>query len=342
MACTQDDDSMGAVLGWHRVCLNTIVRATKELESARLRILPMGSRVNVVEVVGRRVRIDQPIDGWCSIESSNGDLILSPTQADEPISTNEGIQSPPVDAQTEFMQQRAQDLTKELAELRWLRAEFQNQNESENENKQLKNQVAMLTTQNEKATSELESSKAKIARLTERLGHTDSEQETTLIALVDEKNNVEKQLEELKTIAKQRSQELQRIKHKMGHMADSFQSPTDETLGNNNIPSSHTSEQTIMQNGDVVLMRSGDIVIVRYTGPVHWDEGGGDYIGVEMSDPMGQCNGTIDSTRYFECPEGCGQFFKIEECKKKIPAEFLLQKLHMIMKERERAQTAAE
>lgn len=331
MACTADDDSMGAVLGWHRVCLNTIVRATKELESARLRILPMGSRVNVVEVVGRRVRIDQPIDGWCSIESSNGDLILSPTQADEPISTNEGIQSPPVDAQTEFMQQRAQDLTKELAELRWLRAEFQNQNASENENKQLKNQVAMLTTQNEKSTSELEASKAKIARLTERLGYTDSEQETKLAELMEEKTNVESQLEELKNIAKQRSQELQRIKHKMGHMADSFQ-----------IPSSSTSEQTIMQNGDVVLMRSGDIVIVRYTGPVHWDEGGGDYIGVEMSDPMGQCNGTIDSTRYFECPEMCGSFFKIEECKKKIPAEFLLQKLHMIMKERERAQTAAE
>merc|ERR1719192_3188570 len=39
----------------------------------------MGSRVNVGEVDGRRVRIDEPIGGWCSIESSNGDLILSPT-----------------------------------------------------------------------------------------------------------------------------------------------------------------------------------------------------------------------------------------------------------------------
>merc|ERR1719330_2340897 len=84
------------VMGWHRVCLNTIVRATRELESARLRILPMGSRVNVIEVNGRRVRIDQPIDGWCSIESSNGDLILSPTQTDQPdgFGDGEGVTSP--------------------------------------------------------------------------------------------------------------------------------------------------------------------------------------------------------------------------------------------------------
>lgn len=65
-------------MGWHRVCLNTIVRKEKGLDSERLRILPMGSRVNVVEKNGRRVRIDQPIAGWCSLNSSNGDTILKP------------------------------------------------------------------------------------------------------------------------------------------------------------------------------------------------------------------------------------------------------------------------
>lgn len=65
-------------LGWHRVCLNTIVRKEKVLDSERLRILPMGSRVNVVEQSGRRVKIDQPIQGWCSLNSSNGDTILKP------------------------------------------------------------------------------------------------------------------------------------------------------------------------------------------------------------------------------------------------------------------------
>lgn len=70
-------------LGWHRVCLNTIVRKEKVLDSERLRILPMGSRVNVVEQQGRRVRIDQPIVGWCSLNSSNGDTILKPLDANQ-------------------------------------------------------------------------------------------------------------------------------------------------------------------------------------------------------------------------------------------------------------------
>merc|ERR1719285_1328495 len=37
----------------------------------------MGSRVCVVEQVDRRVRICQPVNGWCSIKSSNGDVILT-------------------------------------------------------------------------------------------------------------------------------------------------------------------------------------------------------------------------------------------------------------------------
>lgn len=63
--------------GWYRVCLNTIVRAKVELDSERLRILPMGSKVLVEEKRGRRVRISQPLAGWCSISSSNGDTILT-------------------------------------------------------------------------------------------------------------------------------------------------------------------------------------------------------------------------------------------------------------------------
>jgi len=73
-----EQEGADGVVGWHRVCLNTIVRKEKELDSERLRILPMGSRVNVVQRIGRRVRIDQPIVGWCSLQSSNGDTILKP------------------------------------------------------------------------------------------------------------------------------------------------------------------------------------------------------------------------------------------------------------------------
>jgi len=69
-------------MGWYRVCLNTIVRKDVKLDSERLRILPMGSRVNVVKREGRRVMIDQPIKGWCSLSSSNGDTILKPLSDD--------------------------------------------------------------------------------------------------------------------------------------------------------------------------------------------------------------------------------------------------------------------
>lgn len=70
-------------LGWHRVCLNTIVRKGEKLDSERLRILPMGSRVNIVQVSGRRVRISSPIDGWCSLKSSTGDTILAKIENDQ-------------------------------------------------------------------------------------------------------------------------------------------------------------------------------------------------------------------------------------------------------------------
>jgi len=62
---------------WHRVCLNTIVRKGVKLDSERLKILPMGAKVLVMEQKERRVRISQPIAGWCSLYSSSGDTILS-------------------------------------------------------------------------------------------------------------------------------------------------------------------------------------------------------------------------------------------------------------------------
>jgi len=75
---------------WYRVCLNTIVRKDVDLASERLRILPMGSKVFVSEIKGRRVRISQPIGGWCSLTSSNGDTILEKQDvgdADAPLQT---------------------------------------------------------------------------------------------------------------------------------------------------------------------------------------------------------------------------------------------------------------
>jgi len=81
-----DERKKDCQFGWYRVCLNTIVRKMKDLNSERLRIIPRGSQVHVVEIQGRRCRIDQPLDGWVSRVSSRGELICSkigpPTDCD--------------------------------------------------------------------------------------------------------------------------------------------------------------------------------------------------------------------------------------------------------------------
>lgn len=96
---------------WYRVCLNTIVRKAVELDSERLRILPMGSRVKVTETKGRRVRICQPIEGWCSMQSSNGDTILQLITSD---SDNTVSATPKMESQKEQLQSKAATLEKQM------------------------------------------------------------------------------------------------------------------------------------------------------------------------------------------------------------------------------------
>jgi len=341
-----DEEEAGPimVLGWHRVCLNTIVRATKELGSARLRILPMGSRVNVVEVVGRRVRIDEPIDGWCSIESSTGDQILSPTQKDT-LPEVEGVSSPAVDAEQEQMRGRADQLAKELHELKWLRAEVaatkQIQQERDHAQKELsaaKHKIVELAKTAADSQSELNQARNQVEELKKQSEQLDKDPsvesgqgEKRYQNLISEKAEVERQLKQISTIVENKQKEVENLRKSMEQMASSYQ-----------VPSKDTSTDTVLQNGDVLLMQGGDIVILRHVGPVHFQPQEKEYLGCELSDPIGDCNGTKNGHEYFRCPDNCGMFFPKESMKKKIPAEFLLQKLHQIMKEREREKTVQE
>ena len=54
-----------------------IVRKAEALDSEFITKLQKGSRVHVTQIKGRRVRIDQPVTGWCSLISSNGDTLLT-------------------------------------------------------------------------------------------------------------------------------------------------------------------------------------------------------------------------------------------------------------------------
>mmetsp|Transcript_8956 Transcript_8956/g.16829 ORF Transcript_8956/g.16829 Transcript_8956/m.16829 type:complete len:678 (+) Transcript_8956:257-2290(+) len=50
---------------------------------------------------------------------------------------------------------------------------------------------------------------------------------------------------------------------------------------------------------------------VRYMGPVHYAKG--EWIGVELDNPVGKNNGTVKGKSYFECPEKCGVFAKARD-----------------------------
>jgi len=331
MAEQSEDTEQPVVLGWHRVCLNTIVRATKELESARLRILPMGSRVNVVEVSGRRVRIDQPIDGWCSIESSNGDLILSPTQNDQNV--DEGVVSPNTANEELVMQGRAEQLAKELQELRWLRTEVAATKNITTERDlaqaELQEARSQLQKLKESQLQEMSDLQSQISHLTNKVSSGGTVVDGASLKKLDRLEELEKELSQLNLVLQNKTKETEALKHKMGHIADS-------------VPSSATSENTVLQNGDVVLLQNGDIVIIRFNGEVSWSEE--PHIGVELSDALGSGNNGQgeDGVQYFQCPKGKGLFFPRSSVKKKIPAEVLLQKLHNLMKKMEREATAAE
>jgi len=331
MAEQSEETEQPVVLGWHRVCLNTIVRATKELESARLRILPMGSRVNVVEVSGRRVRIDQPIDGWCSIESSNGDLILSPTQNDQNV--DEGVVSPNTANEELVMQGRAEQLAKELQELRWLRTEVAatknittERDLAQAELQEARSQLQILKETQQQEMSDLQN---QISSLTSKVSNSGTPIDPSALSKLSRLDELEAELASLNRVLENKDKEAKALKHKMGHIADS-------------VPSSATSENTVLQNGDVVMLHNGDIVIIRFNGKVSWSED--PHIGVELSDPIkGGLDGKgKDGVQYFQCQQMKGLFFKRADVRKKIPAEVLLQKLHKLMKAQEREETAAE
>lgn len=282
------------VLGWHRVCLNTIVRATKDLESARLRILPMGSRVNVVEVDGRRVRIDEPIGGWCSIESSNGDLILSPTgQETEQITGSPGAAAD---------QGRAEALAKELQELKWMREEVAAKN------------MIDIDSKLAKSSTDLENLEERKKQLHKKL---------------QSGGGAHEQLAELNRRIKETQKLMSHVNKERDNIHDEIAQTADT-----HVPSGKSSEYTQLQNGDVVLMKSGDMVIVRYVGKVHWDDQNREWIGCELSDYDSDChNGSVKGHAYFNCRNGFGKFVLKEQMKKKIPAESLLHMLQAKVEE---------
>lgn len=76
--------------GWYRVYIDTIMRKEASMQSPQVRILPLGTLVHVVEMKGRRMRVDlvgnQPEDavklsGWISRRTDDNVVIIRPSKS---------------------------------------------------------------------------------------------------------------------------------------------------------------------------------------------------------------------------------------------------------------------
>lgn len=85
------------------------------------------------------------------------------------------------------------------------------------------------------------------------------------------------------------------------------------------------SSKVHLSNGDVILF-SGGIAVVRFFGKVKF--GRGEWVGLELSGPMGDCDGLKNNVRYYKCNKNHGKFIRLSDVKRKITAEELLLKLN--------------
>jgi len=90
---------LGQFGNWYRVQCRTAVRAGVTLDSDQLQLLNTGSYVHVIENFGRRVQIDQPVRGFCSLHDGAGLDILRKASNSNILSklsgfTHDDLQSP--------------------------------------------------------------------------------------------------------------------------------------------------------------------------------------------------------------------------------------------------------
>jgi len=345
---------------WYRVCLNTIVRKGVKLDSERMRILPMGSRVHVIDVQDRRVQIDQPINGWCSLRSSNGDTILTPLSDEGPTDTpkanyrkkEQNLQEKQTQWDAEHAKAEAElnnvresnpktkDLLDQMNDLKNKLNFHKNLLDSQEQlKKDFEALLAEKNTEDEHKNKQREEFK-KLLQLKEELTHVAENQglknplelqnHLDEIAL-DRKKNLQ-QLETYKTLAAAAERELNSMKKQM----------KDLMVGDPEVSEKYNGE---FREGDVVQLKEGvGIAIVKYCGPVLAKEANPDttYIGVEFDQPIGDTNGTVEDKFYFETKPGHGQFFPVADVAKKISAAQLLRKLNVVVQRLAQQTTATD
>lgn len=338
-------------VGWYRVCLNTIVRKGVNLESERLRILPMGSRVRVIRQEQRRVEIDQPIQGWCSLKSSNGDTILTPLdQSEIAQQTPKGNVKKKWDKKTKTYEKESQKYSsteKQKAELLG-DANAKNLYDLTKELKQLKEQVQLkqLTEQERKKNeSELQKTTQAIDNLKDSTNKKQKEIEKLHARIQELKvdDKTKKRVEEIQRLETEKESAdgklrvaknlAEAAKKEMDEMQEQF-----KTMFSTN----KDDKDDEYEPGDVLMVKEGlGVVVVKFYGKVDGmkDE---KFLGVELSDPIGDTNGTVNGKKYFTVNDDHGLFIRRDQVKKKILPEQLLKQLHATLRTVQRSKNAKE
>lgn len=332
MASTEDEE------GWYRVCLNTIVRKGLALDSDRLRILPMGSRVHVVGQHDRRVEIDEPIRGFCSLEidANFGKLIPVPNQSDANVAVetpSSGNYETKLNKEVRMTQNQVDQYDGQISQIA---SEINLMLEKDKKLKPFlqKFNSIRLRLNNFK----LEGNHTGIALSREEYNNLKKEciqncgegarsfceKQDLLIRISDQKNRLQRD-EVILTDIRERTIEFgQRADDEMVNM---FQSTTSIVSIR---PEGEANKHNVKVN-DVAMIKGGvGIVVVRYIGQVHFADGV--WAGVELSHPVASgCNGLKENKNYFSCPEKCGEFYRLEKVSKVIKPEELLHKLNSLV-----------
>lgn len=307
---------------WHRVCLNTIVRKDMNLDSERLRILPMGSKVYVTEQVERRVKITKPILGWCSLKSSNGDTILTPLD-DDNSDAPETPSSNRVDLRQKAEQatQKYQNKTKHLTEA--VQAADFSASQKEDMNKLI-------------SAGDLDELRAKIEAVQSQIAEKSSAQARVLKELsreTEEAARAKAMCSALEKTADLKMKELQQVQAEMKELIASDNGPEVEPAG----------QTRPLEPGAVVLCTAQGVPfigMVRFIGNVEGQEG--TFLGLEV-EGGGDTNGTYNDKTYFTVSDySKGLFVPIGNVTNRLYPDQLLIKLFIQMQRKAMEDTKTE